>query len=100
MLFRSLRPGMALEVVPEDGPTLQGGRLPDGALLWHAGHRWFYLEVEARRFERRDAGQPRALRGGEWLVPGVASGARVVTAGAQSLLGEELRWSIPTEDDD
>ena len=75
-------------------------RLPDSALLWHAGHRWFYLEVEAHRFERRDAGQPRALRGGEWLVPGLASGARVVTTGAQSLLGEELRWSIPTEDDD
>ena len=95
-----LRPGMGLEVVPQDGPMLRGGRLGDSALLWHAGHRWFYLEAGEHRFERREAAAPRALGPGQWLVIEAPAGTRVVSTGAQSLLGEELRWSIPAEDDD
>ena len=95
-----LRAGMALEVVPQDGPMLRGGRLADSALVWHAGHRWYYLEIGEHRFERREAGEPRALGPGLWLVVGMKPGVRVVSVGAQSLLAEELRWSIPTEDDD
>ena len=95
-----LRVGMALDAIPLDGPRLRGARLGDGALLWHAGHRWFYVEAGERRFERREAIEPRALGPGEWLLTGLAPGTRVVAVGAQSLLGEELRWSIPTEDDD
>ena len=96
----ALRPGMALEAVPREGPVLRGARLGDSALLWHAGHRWFYVETGEHRFERHAAGEPRALAPGQWLVVGLAPGKRVVVSGAQSLLGEELRWSIPTEDED
>ena len=95
-----LRTGMSVEAIALDGRQLRGAQVEDSALVWHAGHRWLYVARGEHQFERREVGDLRQLGPGRWLVAGLPAGSRVVIAGAQSLLGEELRWSIPTEDDD
>ena len=95
-----LRTGMGVEAIPQDGPQSRGAQVEDAALVWHAGHRWLYVALGAHRFERREVSDLRPLGAGRWLVPGLPAGTQIVIAGAQSLLGEELRWSIPTETDD
>lgn len=94
-----LRTGMLLELQLTDGPVLNGARLPGRALVWHGGQQWVYVRTDLERFERR-AASPRSLDGGDVLVTELKPGSEVVVRGAQSLLGEELRWSIPAEGDD
>ena len=94
-----LRTGMLLELQLTDGPVQNGARVPARALVWHGGQQWFYLRTDRERFERR-AANPWRLDGGDVLVTELKPGSEVVVRGAQSLLGEELRWSIPAEGDD
>lgn len=75
-------------------------RVPRGALVWHAGARWMYVELDAGVFERRRAQVSATNEQSVLLEPGAEATSRVVVAGAASLLGEEFRWSIPDEDDD
>ena len=58
-----------------------------------------HLRAAPARFERR-AAKGRALGDGDVLVTDLTPDSEVVVQGAQSLLGEELRWSIPAEGDD
>lgn len=95
----ALRIGMRLELQLSDGPALTGVRVPARALVWHGGQQWFYLRAAPERFERR-AANGRALGDGDVLVTDLAPDSEVVVQGVQSLLGEELRWSIPAEGDD
>ena len=94
-----LRTGMRLDLQLSDGPVLAGARVPARALVWHGGQQWCYVRAAPERFERR-AASGRALGDGDLLVTGLAADSEVVVQGAQSLLGEELRWSIPAEGDD
>lgn len=96
-----LRSGMRVSVWLSDPETaFDAARVPRRALVWHAGSRWIYVELEAGVFERRRA-QVRATEVHSVLLDaGAEAMPRVITAGATSLLGEEFRWSIPDEDDD
>ena len=96
-----LRPGMRVSVWLARPDAVHDGVIVDrGALLWHAGREWIYVEREPGVFERREAGSVRMTGDGAFVGSGVDVGERVVVGGAASLLGEEFRWSIPDEDDD
>lgn len=96
-----LRSGMRVSIWMSDpDAAFDALRVPRRALIWHAGSRWIYVELDPGVFERRrvrvsaTAADSVLIEAGAQVVP------RVVVTGATSLLGEEFRWSIPDEDDD
>jgi hypothetical protein len=98
--------GLALPVgariqarLPLAGEGRRGVRVPGSALVWHGGKPWIYLQREGDRFERVDVTGTEAV-GGDWFIPDLAAGSRVVTAGAQILLSEEMRYMIKNENED
>jgi hypothetical protein len=95
-----LRVGMTVEVQLRDGPRVVGVRVPSSSLIWHEGLQWVYLREAPAQFVRRAAGTVRYLSGGDALITGAPAASEVVVQGAQSLLGEELRWSIPADSED
>jgi len=96
----SLRVGMAVEVQLRDVPSVAGVRISASSLIWHEGLQWVYLREAPAQFARRAAGTVRYLSGGDALITGAPAASEVVVQGAQSLLGEELRWSIPADSED
>lgn len=96
-----LRSGMRVSVwLSNPDAAFDALRVPRRALIWHAGSRWIYVELDAGIFERRRAQVSATDEQTVLLEPGAEAMPRVVIAGATSLLGEEFRWSIPDEDDD
>ncbi len=97
----ALRHGMHVDVWAETAhEPLEGVLLPDGAVVWHGGRRWYFVQREAALFERVALpAQPPGLAAA-FLPASAAGDARVVTRGAQTLLAEEFRGAIPDEDDD
>lgn len=96
-----LRSGMRVSVwLSNPDAAFDALRVPRRALVWHAGSRWIYVELEPGLFERRQVRV--TATDGQTVLIEQAGGAmsRVVVTGATSLLGEEFRWSIPDEDDD
>ncbi len=83
----------------QPGEGRRGVRLPGSAVVWHAGKPWVYLRRDGERFERRDVSGAEPV-GDDWFVTAVDAGAQVVTAGAQVLLSEELRYQIKNENED
>ncbi len=85
--------------LPLAGEGRRGVRVPAGALVWQGGKPWVYVQRDADRFQRHDASGAEAI-GDDWFVPEVAAGVRIVTAGAQILLSEEMRYQIKNENED
>ncbi len=97
---RDLRAGMRLDVWYDDGISRPGVEVPRQSVIWYGGHRWVYVKINKEEFERR-AIEAQAQTADTLLVEsGVANDEPVVVVGAQTLLAEEFRWSIPDEDDD
>jgi hypothetical protein len=96
-----LRHGMHVDVwVASSHEPLDGALLPDGAVVWHGGRRWYFVQRDAGLFERMALPlQPPGLSAA-FLPAAQADDVRVVTRGAQTLLAEEFRGAIPDEDDD
>ncbi|MFA9462236.1 efflux RND transporter periplasmic adaptor subunit [Thiohalorhabdus methylotrophus] len=95
-----LRTGMPVQAwVPQGGSGLRGVRVPAEAVVWYGGSPWVYRRAGKELFVRRPLRGE--AQGGSWFVTkGLQAGDRVVTAGAQMLLSEELRAQIPEEDGD
>ncbi len=79
-----------------------GYKVPAAALVWLHGAQWIYDATPAgtglQQFARRRV-DTQPLSPSEVFVEAELP-TRIVTAGAQALLAEELRWSIPEEDED
>jgi hypothetical protein len=82
------------------GGKRHGVALPVSAIVWHAGRSWVYREDGEGSYTRLPVAGP--LTGGPHLFidTGLVPGMRVVVTGAQTLLSEEFRGHIPSEDDD
>jgi hypothetical protein len=91
-------PGLSLEVFLPTGPIESGVEIPSDAVVWSQGSAWCYVEILPGKFVRTavDTSDP-ATHG--WFTNGVEPGARVVTAGAQTLLSEEFRSQIQADTD-
>jgi hypothetical protein len=99
--LRGLRAGMRLNVwVPDSRGPIGGVTLPYSAVVWHGGRRWLYLEVDTNAFERRALPAAVDDNGGLFIPDGLDGDRPVVIEGAQALLAEEFRGSIPEEDED
>jgi hypothetical protein len=95
-----LVPGLNLPVSLPAGPQHSGVVVPQSAVVWAQGSSWCYVETSPGKFTRTAVSTSNPIPGG-WFVTGtIVPGARVVTGGAQTLLSEEFRSQIQSEDDD
>lgn len=95
-----LRAGMRVTAWVPDGRNRPGVMLPARAVVWYAGQPWAYRKDADGSFIRTPV-MAHTPSGSLWFVDSsFAPGDQVVTAGAQTLLSEEFRGHIPSEDDD
>lgn len=83
------------------GGKESGVLVPSGAVVWHAGKAWIYVQQEDERFDRFPVSAVRDLGNG-WFEPSgdLKPGDKVVVSGAQLLLSEELKFQIRNENED
>ncbi len=106
-----LRTGMRLaaEVQAQDVVARRGALVPSTAVVWHDGRPWVYVAAEDEElaaagagvaYVRQDLSAAIEQFDGWFASVGIEPGQEVVVRGATTLLSEEYRWQIPTEDDD
>jgi len=97
----SLRTGVYLDAwIPENSESTPGIYIPPAAVIWYADKPWVYVKTGTETFMRRDLDVYTVAREGWFVKQGFRAGEQIVVHGAQMLLSEEFRWSIPDEDDD
>lgn len=96
----TFRAGMRIHAWVSDAALIEGVEVPSSALVWQGGRSWIYLERGPGQYERMPVEQLSNTGNHATIISGVASGIPVVTVGAQTLLAEEFRHRIPSEDDD
>ena len=97
----SLRTGVYLDAwIPAGNETTTGIYIPPEAVIWYADRPWVYIKSGDETFLRRDLDEYTITRSGWFVQQGFEDGELIVLRGAQMLLSEEFRWSIPDEDDD
>jgi len=95
------RSGMHVHVwVPQTSESISGVFVPESAVVWSSGRPWIYIRDSEELFIKHVINNPVELDQGIFVAEGLEVGDKVVTSGAQMLLAEEYRWSIPDEDDD
>ncbi len=94
------RAGMHVHVwVPQTSESVSGVFVPESAVVWSSGRPWIYTRESEELFIRHVINNPVELDQGIFVAGGLEAGDKVVISGAQTLLAEEYRWSIPDEDD-
>jgi hypothetical protein len=98
----SLRAGTRVIARVDTGrEKVTGVRVPNEAVVWHAGKSWIYLRQDGETFARHEVSATRDLGDG-WFnrSADLAPGREVVVSGAQLLLSEELKFQIRNENED
>ncbi len=80
------------------GEPLAGWKVPDAAVVRHAGQGWIYVQTGGNTFTRRQIPLDRRLEDGWFLGKGANVNEKVVVRGAQALLSEELKNRIKLVD--
>jgi multidrug efflux pump subunit AcrA (membrane-fusion protein) len=87
-----LVPGQAVAgLLSLPGEAQSGVTLPRDAVVRFNGATWVYVQTSETTFERREAALERPLKEGWFVREGLKPEQKVVTAGAQELLSEELK---------
>jgi hypothetical protein len=96
----TLRTGMNVDVwIPEGNEEQQGVMIPAEAVIWYLDKPWVYVARDKETFARVEMKKYAVTRQGWFVTEGFNPGDMIVTAGAQMLLSQEFRWSIPDEDE-
>ena len=91
----SLRPGAAVTAfLPLPGAALAGVVIPRSAIVRLAGKAWVYVEVAPDKFTRREVPLTHPTEAGWFVKDRFAPGDKLVVAGEQTLLSEELKSQI------
>lgn len=96
----TLRSGQRVSMAVGTATHMTGVRVPEAAVVWHAGQAWVYLEEGPGRFRRQAIEAPVALATGWFVATPLRPGQRVVVQGAQLLLSEESKALIRNENGD
>lgn len=83
-----------------NSPSEKGVKVPDGAVVWHAGSAWIYVREKPDEFVRTPLETDRQLAGGWFTGEAIDPGTEIVVTGAQLLLSEELKYQIRNENED
>ncbi len=95
----ALTPGAAVSArIPISGSSEQGVTIPRSAVVRYAGKEWVYRELDGDRFIRDEIKPAEITEWGYFVTKNLAPGTRIVVAGAQTLLSEELKAEIRVED--
>jgi hypothetical protein len=94
-----LVPGINLNVFLASGPLERGAIIPSGAVVWSQGIAWCYVEESPGKFVRTAVQTSNPVSNGWFVTEGIDPSAHVVTSGAQTLLSEEFRSQIQTDQD-
>lgn len=94
-----LVPGTNLSLYLPAGAAKDGAIVPNSAVVWWQGAAWCYVEKAPGKFTRAEVSTDNPVEGGWFVSEGIPAGARVVTAGAQTLLSEEFRSQIQPDQD-
>ncbi|MDR5726865.1 MAG: hypothetical protein RB191_05295 [Terriglobia bacterium] len=94
-----LVPGINLSVFLPSGPLERGVIVPSSAVVWSQGSAWCYVEESPEKFVRSVVQTSNPVSGGWFITEGIVPNARVVMAGAQTLLSEEFRSQIQADQD-
>jgi hypothetical protein len=91
--------GMNLPVFLTAGAARGGVLVPISAAVWWQGKAWCYVELSPGKFTREQVSTVNPLDSGWFVTEGIAPRTRVVISGAQTLLSEEFRSQIQTDED-
>jgi hypothetical protein len=80
------------------GEPITGVVAPDSALIRHENQTWLYVQKEVKSFVRRKVALNQPLENSWFIADPTLLNERVVVAGAQSLLSEELKARIHLAD--
>jgi len=96
----SLRTGQYMDAwITTGNGLLQGVYIPPAAIIWYVDKPWVYLKIDNQSFIRKELKDFIVTRKGWFIQNEFHDGDEIVLHGAQMLLSEEFRWSIPDEDD-
>lgn len=82
---------MMLGHLPASGAAVKGWRIPRSALVRHKGTAWVYEQTGDQTFARNVVTLERPMPDGWFVTGGVSATNRLVVAGAQTLLSEQLK---------
>ena len=96
-----LRPGQAIEGwIPTGSGSPQSGVLvPFDAVVRYQGQNWVYVQVSDSKFARRSITLSEPGDGGWFVTAGFRAGDRIVVVGAQTLLSEEMKSQLSSDED-
>ncbi|GAC1608408.1 MAG: hypothetical protein NVS3B2_17810 [Ramlibacter sp.] len=77
--------------LPSRDHPVAGVVVPTSALVWYGGRPWAYVQTAPDGFSRVPVTTDFPMEQGYFVAAGIQAGARVVDAGAQLLLSEELK---------
>jgi hypothetical protein len=80
------------------GDTLSGVIVPRSAVVRANGAAWVYAQTADEQFTRKEIALDHPVEGGWFVTEGVAAGDKLVVAGAQTLLSEELKGAFGPPD--
>lgn len=96
----NLSSGIYLDAwIPNDADGSKGILIPSDAIIWYVDKPWVYIKTNEDTFVRREVKNYTISKDGWFVQSGFEPGEEIVLQGAQMLLSEEFRWSIPDEDD-
>lgn len=105
LLFRlsgtrfGLRPGLAVTAYLAANAAAHSGLvIPQAAIVRMGGKAYVYVQTNSVKFERRLVSLDQPTTGGYAVGAGFSAGDRVVTVGAQSLLSEEFKSQMTTDE--
>ena len=107
LLFRvtsrtgALRPGQAIEgwILAGGGSRKSGVLIPFDAVVRYQGQNWVYVQVTDTEFARKSITLSEPGNGGWFATAGFQAGDRIVVVGAQTLLSEEMKSQLSSDED-
>jgi membrane fusion protein, heavy metal efflux system len=95
-----LRPGQAVTVEIATGATNERIVVPRAALVWDGmGNAWVYTQIGPDSFRRQRVETGTSIDDDVAIQRGLVGGEKVVTAGVESLYGEEFKSDLNVDDD-
>lgn len=86
--------------ISDDAIPQNGVILPNSAIIWHLGQACVFVKRDHGHFERKVLQEFTPSEGGYFVAHTLQTGDEVVVTGAQTLLSQELKHQIPSENDD
>ena len=90
--------GMNVIAYLQVGPKTQGVLIPDSAVVWWHGKAWGYVQKGTDQFVRREISTETPVKGGWFVLKGLAAGDQIVVKGSQLFMSEESRSQIQVGD--